>query len=276
MENLYLPKLARINKITVENEAGDLKTFEVTFLNEEDRRNFQYTPGQFVEVSLFGVGEAPFGIASSPVEKDILKFTVKKVGKLTSELHEKEPGEIIGIRGPLGNSYPVEKMQNKNVVVIGGGFAFTTLRSLTVYILNNRDKFRNLTVIYGARTPGELMYKEELKEWEERKDIDLILTVDKGDKDWTKREGFVPTVTKEVAPSPENAVAVVCGPPVMIKFTLPVLYELKFSPSQIYTSLEMRMKCGIGKCGRCNIGEKFVCVDGPVFSCEELLNLPYE
>lgn len=276
MENLYLPKLARINKITVENEAGDLKTFEVTFLNEEDRRNFQYTPGQFVEVSLFGVGEAPFGIASSPVEKDILKFTVKKVGKLTSELHEKEPGEIIGIRGPLGNSYPVEKMQNKNVVIIGGGFAFTTLRSLTVYILNNRDKFRNLTVIYGARTPGELMYKEELKEWEERKDIDLILTVDKGDKDWTKREGFVPTVTKEVAPSPENAVAVVCGPPVMIKFTLPVLYELKFSPSQIYTSLEMRMKCGIGKCGRCNIGEKFVCVDGPVFSCEELLNLPYE
>jgi NAD(P)H-flavin reductase len=275
MENIYLPKLARINKITVENEAGDLKTFEVSFLKEEDRDGFKYLPGQFVEVSLFGVGESPFGIASSPTEKGILKFTVKRVGKVTTALHEQEVGEILGIRGPLGNSYPLNEMENKNVVIIGGGFAFTTLRSLTIYILKNRDKFKDLTIIYGARTPGELMYKEELKEWE-KYDLNLVLTVDRADENWKRREGFVPTITKEVAPSPDNAIAVVCGPPIMIKFTLPVLYELKFSPKQVYTSLEMRMKCGIGKCGRCNIGTKYVCIDGPVFSCEELLQLPQE
>lgn len=274
--NLYLPKLAKINKITLENETGDLKTFDLTFLKDEDRENFQYKSGQFAEVSLFGIGESPFGIASSPTEKSILKFTVKKVGKVTTELHNLEEGEILGVRGPLGNSYPLDEMQNKNIVIIGGGFAFTALRSLTVYILHNREKFKDLTVIYGARTPGEIMYKEELKEWGKRKDINLIITVDKGNENWKGREGFVPTVTKEVKPDPKNAIVIVCGPSIMIKFTLPVLYELKFDTSQVYTSLEMRMKCGIGKCGRCNIGNKYVCTDGPVFSCRELEALPQE
>jgi NAD(P)H-flavin reductase len=187
-----------------------------------------------------------------------------------------DEGAKIGLRGPLGNSWPIEFLEKKNIVVVGGGFAFTTLRSLINYMLHkdNRSRFGEITVIYGARTPGLLLYKDELAAWEKRDDIKTIITVDKGDETWKGREGFVPAVCKDVAPSPKNAVAVICGPPVMIKFTLPVFFELGFSKGNILTSLEMRMKCGIGKCGRCNVGSKYVCSDGPVFSLAELDELP--
>jgi len=163
-------------------------------------------------------------------------------------------------------------------VVVGGGFAFTTLRSLINYMIHddNRKRFGKITVIYGARTPGLLIYKDELAEWQKRSDINLNVTVDKGDASWKGREGFVPTVCKEVAPSSENAVTVICGPPVMIRFTLPVFFDLGFSKENIVTSLEMRMKCGIGKCGRCNVGSKYVCKDGPVFTLAELDKLTKE
>jgi len=159
-----------------------------------------------------------------------------------------------------------------HIVIVGGGFAFTTLRSLINYMIDarNRSRFGKITVIYGARNPGLLIYKDELEAWGKRDDINLNVTVDKGDAGWKGREGFVPTVCKEVAPSSENAVTVICGPPIMIRFTLPVFFELGFSKENIITSLEMRMKCGIGKCGRCNVGEKYVCKDGPVFSLAEL------
>jgi NAD(P)H-flavin reductase len=184
----------------------------------------------------------------------------------------------VHVRGPYGNGFPMSDLEGSNVVIIGGGFAFTTLRSLTKFILHpeNRDRFDNLTVIYGARSPGDLIYKPDLAEWEGRDDIELFVTVDKGDETWSGREGFVPTVTEEVAPSSENAYVIVCGPPVMIRFTIPVLTELGFKPDRIINSLEMRMKCGIGKCGRCNIGDKFVCKDGPVFTYEQLMNMPQE
>lgn len=278
MINPYLPRLTKVRKITVENEIGDLKTFEISFLNDKDFDDFKYIPGQFVEISSFGIGEAPFGVASSPTEKNIIRFSVKKVGKVTTHLHDLDEGEILGVRGPLGNGFPLDKMRGKDIVIVGGGFAFTTLRALIIYILNpeNRDKFKDLTVVYGAREPGELMYKEELKSWEERKDINLVLTVDKGDEGWKKRVGLVPNILKEVAPKSMNAISVVCGPPIMIKFTFPVLTELGFTPDTIITSLEMRMKCGIGKCGRCNIGSKFVCLDGPVFTLAQLEELPKE
>ena len=278
LENPYIPKLALIDDIITENEANDLKTFKLKFNETEDITKFNYIPGQFAELSYFGIGESPIGIASSPTEEGFLLFTVKKVGSVTTALHDSKVGKMLGIRGPFGNGWPVEKMKGKNIIIIGGGFAFSTLRSMTKYILDDkyRDDYGELTVIYGAREPSELCYKDDLDIWESLKRINLILTVDKGDEKWNKKVGYVPTITKEAGLSPRNAVALVCGPPIMIKFTIPVLQELGFRDEQILLSLEMRMKCGIGKCGRCNIGEKFVCVDGPVFTQAQLKEMPKE
>lgn len=276
MKNPLLPIPMRVEKIITETEDGNIKTFNLASINKGDE--FSFLPGQFAQLSIFGKGEAPFGIASTPTQPEYLQFTVNKVGVLTTALHNLEEGEIIGVRGPFGNGFPLEVLEGKNMVIIGGGFAFTTLRSLTNYMLHeaNRSQFGDITVIYGARSPGLLLYKDELKEWKVRSDLDLYLTVDRADDGWQERVGVVPNVIKEVAPSPENAYVLVCGPPVMIKFTLPVLNELGFSPERILLSLEMRMKCGIGMCGRCNIGSKYICKDGPVFTLSQLNGLPVE
>ena len=280
-DNPYIPMPVEIIKIIDEVDTHDIKTFRFTFLNKADEKKFKYLPGQFAELSIYGKGESPIGIASSPTEQGYVEFTVQRAGAIvpglvTAALHDMDEGGKIGLRGPLGNSWPIEFLEKKNIVVVGGGFAFTTLRSLINYMLykDNRSRFGDITVIYGARTPGLLLYKDELAAWEKRDDIKTIITVDKGDENWKGREGFVPAVCKDAAPSPKNTVAVICGPPVMIKFTLPVFFELGFSKENILTSLEMRMKCGIGKCGRCNVGYKYVCSDGPVFSLAELEELP--
>lgn len=279
--NPYIPVNVEIAKIINEVDSNDIKTFRLTFLNKEDEEKFKYLPGQFAELSIYGKGESPIGIASSPMQSGYVEFTVQKAGAIvpgmvTSALQDMEEGAQIGIRGPLGNSWPIEFLEKKNIVVVGGGFAFTTLRSLINYMIHedNRSRFGDITLIYGARTPGLLLYKKELAEWEKRDDIKSVITVDKGDENWKGRQGFVPAICREIAPSPKNAVAVICGPPVMIKFTLPVFFELGFSKDKILTSLEMRMKCGVGKCGRCNVGYKYVCNDGPVFSLAELEELP--
>jgi NAD(P)H-flavin reductase len=270
-------------KIVTEVDTKDIKTFRLVFVNKDDETGFTYLPGQFAELSILGKGESPIGIASSPTQPGYIEFTVQRAGTLvggivTSALHDLGVGAKIGVRGPLGNSWPIEYLEGKNVVVVGGGFAFTTLRSLIHYMLHkdNRGRFGDISVIYGARTPGLLCYKEELAAWEKRDDIRMHVTVDKGDETWKGREGFVPTVCREVAPSHDNTVAVICGPPIMIRFTLPVFFDLGFSKENIFTSLEMRMKCGIGKCGRCNVGDKYVCKDGPVFSLAELDKLTRE
>ncbi|MBP8646400.1 MAG: FAD/NAD(P)-binding protein [Syntrophobacteraceae bacterium] len=279
MNNPYLPYPVRIRSVVTETEDRNLKTFELVFLNPENEARFRYKPGQFAELSVAGLGEVPIGIATSPTEKGFLKFTVNKVGKVTHHLHNMSEGEVMGVRGPLGNCYPWEILEGKNVVIVGGGFAFTTLRSSIVYMLHpeNRPRFGDITVVYGARSPGLLLYKDELAEWERRSDIAMHITVDStNDPEWKYNVGFVPAVTKQKAPSSENAYAIVCGPPIMIKFTLPVLTDLGFPPDRIITSLEMRMKCGIGMCGRCNIGTEYVCKDGPVFTLEKLSRLPNE
>ena len=277
MTNPYVPHIAILKRIITENAVNDIKTFEVEFEDPEVARDFDYKPGQFGMVSYFGAGECPIGIASSPTDESI-EFTIKKVGVVTTALHNSMVGDKIGVRGPYGNGWPVEAMEGHNVLIVGAGFAFTTLRSLAKYILHedNRGRFGDLTVLYGARNPGELIYKYDLSEWERSDDIDLILTVDRGDKSWTKRVGYVPTILEEASPSSENAVAVICGPPIVIRLSMPILTKLGFTPKKTYLSLEMRMKCGIGKCGRCNVGDKFICQDGPVFSQKELQEMPKE
>ncbi|WP_031516507.1 FAD/NAD(P)-binding protein [Desulfofalx alkaliphila] len=276
--NPYLPIPMRLVKNFTETEDKLIHTFTLEFVNKEDEENFKYMPGQFAELMVYGKGEAPFGIASSPTEPGILKFSVAKVGVVSTALHLLEEGSIVGVRGPLGNWYPVEDLKGKNIVIIGGGFAFTTLRSTIEYLLDpaRRGDYGDLTVIYGARNPGLLLYKDELKKWSERDDINLVTTIDRPVEGWTGRTGFIPAVVKEEAPSAENTVCIICGPPVMIKFTQPVLEELGFTPEQIIMSLEMRMKCGLGMCGRCNIGSKYVCKDGPVFTLAQLKKLPNE
>jgi len=278
LSNPYIPKITRIKSIISENRVNDIKTFELEFEDSNDYENFNYIPGQFAELSLLGEGECPIGIASSPTEKGSIKFTVKKMGTVTTSLHNCEIGDIVGVRGPLGNGWPIEDMKGKNIIVIGGGFAFSTLRSLVTYILHedNRDKYKEITVIYGNRDSGEVLYKDDLENWKKRDDIKVVLTIDRPEEGWTEKVGFVAPIVKEVAPSPENAVCIVCGPPIMIKTTIAVLEELNFKDEQILNSLEMRMKCGIGKCGRCNIGSKYVCVDGPVFSLAQLKKMPNE
>jgi len=279
LENPYLPYPVVIDKIITETEDRSLKSFRFVFKNPGDEEKFAYNPGQFAELSVAGKGEIPIGIASSPTEKGFVLFTVNKVGAVTSFLHNMKEGDVMGIRGPMGNWYPWDELEGKNVVIIGGGFAFTTLRSSIIYMLHpdNRPKFKDIKVIYGARTPGMLLYKDEIEAWAQRDDIDVYLTVDAtNDPSWKHRVGFVPAVTEEVAPNPDNTYALVCGPPVMIRFTQPVLERLGFAPGQIIMSLEMRMKCGIGMCGRCNIGTEYVCKDGPVFTLAQLNNMPKE
>ena len=280
MENPYLPYPVRIDDIIVESEDRSLKTFKFVFLNSEDEAKFAYKAGQFAELSIAGRGEIPIGIASSPVEKGFIKFTVNKAGVVTSHLHNMRVGDIMGVRGPLGNSYPWETLKGKNILIVGGGFAFTTLRSSIIYLLDpaNRPNYKDITVVYGARSPGMLLYKEELMAWEKRDDINMHITVDgTNDPDWKYNVGFVPPVTEQKAPPGDaDSYAIVCGPPIMIKFTQPVLEKLGYDHDHIILSLENRMKCGIGMCGRCNIGRELVCKDGPVFTLSQVNQTPRE
>ena len=266
--NVYLPHIIVIEKII--EETPDTRTFHFNFKDKKLDEEFTFESGQFGEYSVFGIGEAPFCISSSPTRRDNLEFAVKRVGRVTNALHRLRVGAEIGFRGPYGNSFPLDYLKGKNLVFVAGGIGLAPLRSLIWKVIDNRGKYQKINIIYGARSPADLCFSYDLESWSQDKTIDIVITVDEGDKDWKGREGFVPQVLEQVAPSAKNAVAIVCGPPIMIRFTFPVLDKLGFTPEQMLTTLERRMKCGIGKCGRCNIGDIYVCRDGPVFSYAQI------
>ena len=274
--NIYVPYLMEIETIT--EEAPEVRTFRLKFKNQEEGENFKFSAGQFAEYSVMGGGESTFCIASAPTRKGYLECTFRKTGRVTNALSKLEVGDTVGLRGPYGNVFPIEEWEGKNLLYIAGGIALPPMRCVIWNTIDKREKYKDITIVYGARTVNDLVYKNELKEWEERPDINLITTVDPGGQtpDWKGEVGFVPTIVDKVAPKAENTIAIVCGPPIMIKFTFPVLKKLGFADENIFTTLENRMKCGFGKCGRCNVGKYYVCKDGPVFTLSELNKMPAE
>ncbi|KAB1442407.1 FAD/NAD(P)-binding protein [Pseudodesulfovibrio senegalensis] len=272
--NPYLPEMATVREII--QETHNIKTFRVTLNNEARMKAFSFEPGQVGQLSIFGVGESTFVINSSPTRMDYLQFSVMQAGEVTSRLHELQVGDQIGVRAPLGNWFPYDKMKGKDVVIVGGGIGMAPLRTLLLFMLDNRDDYGKITVIYGARSPQDLTYSYEFDEWRAARDVNLVLTVDAEAPDWEHKVGLIPNILLEENPASENTVAVTCGPPIMIKFTLEALKKLGFTDENIYTTLEKRMKCGVGLCGRCNIGTSYVCVDGPVYSFAQLSKLPNE
>jgi 2-polyprenylphenol hydroxylase and related flavodoxin oxidoreductases len=276
MDNIYRPYLMTISDVI--DEAPGVRTFRLNFSDEEEGKNFKFQTGQFGLYSVFGAGESTFCIASSPTREGYIECTFREAGRVTKALRELNIGDTLGFRGPYGNVFPIEKWEGKNLVFVAGGIALPPLRSVIWNCLDLRDKYKNVTIIYGAKTIDDLVYKNELKEWDARDDVNLVTTVDPGGEtpEWTGKVGFVPTVVEEAAPDSKDTIAIVCGPPIMIKFTLPVLEKLGFKQDKVYTTLENRMKCGLGKCGRCNIGCTYVCKEGPVFTAEEISKMPDE
>ncbi|MGD9608320.1 MAG: FAD/NAD(P)-binding protein [Desulfovibrionaceae bacterium] len=273
-QNPYLPEVATI--LETVQETHNIKTFRVRFDNEAAMAAFRFEPGQVGQLSLFGVGESTFVINSPPTRMDYLQFSVMRAGEVTTRLHGLAAGDKIGVRAPLGNCFPYEAMKGKNIVFVGGGIGMAPLRTLFLYMLDNRADYGDITLLYGAKSPADMAFSAELPEWTGRSDVNTTLTIDREAEGWQHKVGLIPNVLLEIAPKPDNTVAVTCGPPIMIKFTLEALKKLGFEDDQIVTTLEKRMKCGIGICGRCNIGSSYVCVDGPVYTYAQLKALPNE
>jgi len=271
MTHPFLPYVGTLTE--ARDLAVGIKFFRVRLEEEAGRQAFaDYRPGQFAFLSAFGVGEAPFGLAGIPARSPELEFAVARMGTVTSALHNLEEGAPLGVRGPMGNWFPMAEFTGKNLVIIGGGIGLPPLRSVIYYILDHRTDYGHLTILAAARAPNLLVFREEYDEWAAAPDTEFHLTVDVADETWSGNVGLVTELQAQVEPSPQDAVAVTCGPPIMIKFVIQLLQKQGFLPEQIYTTLEMKMKCGLGKCGRCNIGEHYVCLDGPVFSHAQILN----
>jgi NAD(P)H-flavin reductase len=272
MENLYLPQLAVIDQIV--DETPDTKTFTLHFLDEKVNKSFSYKPGQFVEVSVFGKGEAPFGLCSNPLRKGNFRITVRATGTVTNAMHEAKVGDVFGVRGPLGNSFPFEEVMGYDILIVAGGIGLPPLRSLIEPIFDKRKKFGNFIILYGARTPADRVYKDALEEWAARDDVQLLQTVDRGDESWSGHVGVVTTLFEKIKVDPARTFAFTCGPPIMIRFVIQDLLAMGFADDHIISTLERYMKCGVGKCGHCAIGHKYICVDGPVFSWRQIKVLP--
>jgi len=268
-ENPLIPVFCKITEI--KEETPDVKTFRLSTM--EGGKPFSSKPGQLAMISLPGTGEAMFSITAQG--DDWLEVSVKRVGELTEALHDASAGDSLGVRGPYGNYFDAEALKGKNLLFVAGGIGLAPVRSLIRYVLEHREDYGEIDLLYGARTSADLVYKEDLFEnWP--KVMKTHLTIDVEECDWQGHVCFVPPFIEEIAFSPENRTCILCGPPIMIKYSLNSLEKLGFPKENIITTLEMRMKCGIGKCGRCNIGSKYVCLDGPVFTMAELDELPDE
>jgi NAD(P)H-flavin reductase len=271
-----LPHSATVTKIIDETES--IKTFQVVFDDPAVLENFGNLPGQCGMLSILGVGEGMISITSSPTRKGMLEFTIAKVGRLTTVIHELDVGDKLAIRGPYGRPFPFEMLKGKDCLFVAGGVGLAPLRSLIDYVLDNRDDYGKVNIVYGARCYDMLCFKYDLFDrWPKIKDTHLHITLDREDPQWNGRVGFITQDwLQEICPSIENTIPVTCGPPVMINLMLKNFQNMGFTPDKIVTTLEMNMRCGVGKCGRCNIGEKYICVDGPPFTLAEIKQLPPE
>ncbi len=273
MNETLIPVLGVVTDIRM--DTPDVKTFRV--LTPDGKKPFEHMPGQCAMLSIPGVGEAMFSITSSPTNQEFMEFSIKKCGCLTDWLHAMEVGQQVCIRGPYGRNFPVDDaFAGKDLLFIAGGIGLAPLRSVINYCRHYRDRYGKIDIVYGSRSKADLVdYQEIINEWMTDEGVNVHLTIDREQEDWDGHVGFVPNYVKELGFNTDKT-AVLCGPPVMIKFTLAGLQELGFDKTQVYTTLELRMKCGVGKCGRCNVGAKYVCKDGPVFRCDELDELPNE
>jgi NAD(P)H-flavin reductase len=264
-----LPYLGKL--VDVIDQGAEIKLFRVELTNGGGEAFANFQPGQFAFLSAFGVGEAPFGIANACGRGSVLDFAVQRLGAVTTELHELGPGDMLGVRGPMGNHFPMAEFEGKDLVVLGGGIGGAPLRPVIQYVLDHRADFGRLTILWAARNPGLLIFTDEYDEWRNAPNTELHLTVDNPDPTWDHNVGLITELLERVAPSPKNSLTITCGPPIMIHFVNKMLVEkFGFDPAQNYVTLEARMHCGVGKCGRCNLGEKLVCVDGPVFTMQEV------
>jgi len=276
MDNIYKPFNVKI--VDIIEETPDTRTFKLEIIDKLLKDNFTFKAGQFAEYSVYGEGECTFCIASSPTRLDYLECSFKEAGKVTTAMRKLNVGDTMGLRGPYGNYFPLEEMEGKNVLFIAGGIGLAPVRCVIWNVLDLKERFKDITIVYGARSVADLVYKNELESWKQMEGVKTIVTVDPGGEtsDWKGEIGFVPAIVEKIAPSGDNTVAIICGPPIMIKYTFPVLEKLGFTEDNMITTLENRMKCGLGKCGRCNVGNVYVCKDGPVFTYKQIKLLPDE
>jgi NAD(P)H-flavin reductase len=274
--NPYLPLKAEITDIIQETKSDlDVKTYRLKFAGGYE---MDFMPGQFVELSIPGAGEAPFGFASNPLVKDSIEISIKRTGSLTDVIHRMKTGDHFWIRGPFGNTFPIEKIEGHDVLFVAGGIGLAPLRPLITYMFDEskRDKFGDIKMLLAARSSSDFIYYYEYPEWRKIKDTEIVLTIDNPEPDWTEQVGFPHNLVAELEFDMGKTSAVLCGPPIMIKFVSQKLIEMGLPKDRILTTLEMRMTCGVGKCGKCNIGHQYVCVDGPVFSLAEIDEMPNE
>lgn len=267
-QNPMKPYLGKL--VAVKDLATEIKLLRVELLNGGSEAFSAYQPGQFAFVSAFGFGEAPFGIANTPQRGPYLDFAVNRLGSVTTGLHELGEGDMVGVRGPLGNWFPMHQFKGKNLIVLGGGIGGAPLRPVIQSVLDKRADYGHLTILWAARNPSLLVFTDEYDEWRAAPDTTLHLTVDQADEKWDRNVGLITQLLEKVAPSPENAVSITCGPPIMIYYVTRLLEKMGFAAKNTYVTLEARMHCGMGKCGRCNLGAKLICVDGPVFNMAEV------